>query len=236
MVLEKTHESLLDCKEIKPVNPKGNQSWVFIGRTDAEAEYFGHLMRRTDSLEKPLRLGKIEGRRWRGWQRMKWLDGITDLMDMNLSKFWELVMERGAWCDAVHGVLKCWTWLNHWTEFGVYILCVLTNIMCIPHYSIIQKTSTSKNLLPEIPSQTHPEILLPVTSYLIAPLSWNVKLSIMTIFALNIYLYFKDIKKENLDFNLLIFFLLFWIFFLLILKEPCIPMQSNLFSLKKLLY
>jgi len=87
--LEKTFESPLDCKEIKPVNPKGNQSWIFIGRTDVEAEaptYFGHLMQRADSLEKALMLGKIEGRRIRGWQRIRQLDGITDSMNVNLSQ------------------------------------------------------------------------------------------------------------------------------------------------------
>ena len=85
VVLEKTLESPLDCKEIQPVHPKGNQSWVFIGRTDAEAElqYFGHLMQRDDSLEKTLILGKVEGRRRRGQQRMKWLDGNTESMDMS---------------------------------------------------------------------------------------------------------------------------------------------------------
>ena len=143
VVLEKTPnncgvQSPLDCKGIKPVNPKGNQPWISFERTvdKLKLQYFGHLIWRADSLEKTLMLGKIEDKRKRGWQKIRWLNSITNSMDMNLSKFQEIVKDRGA-CALDHGVTKSWTrhrdWTTTKTRFEIIVQVCLNQSLC-PFY------------------------------------------------------------------------------------------------------
>ena len=145
-MLEKTLESPLDSKEIKPVNPKGNQPWIFTGRTDADIPILWPPDPKSQSLKKTLMLGKIKGKRRRGWQRMRWWGSITDSMVMNLSKLQEIMQDRGAWPAAVHGVKKSQTWLSNWTTTKVVGIQNGTTTLENSFTSFEAKKTNQKNL------------------------------------------------------------------------------------------